>query len=129
MSGGLNRPPHVMLRRRVSPSGRAGKLRAMDAVSFACSYAFAFAQLGRAVQLISAAWRKSKVSNTSGSCIEVAELTDGAIAVRNSRPPAGPALIYTQAGIRAFLTGLKNGDFDDLYPHPGGSVALFSVSH
>jgi len=80
-------------------------------------------------QLVSAAWRKSKVSNPSGSCVEVAELPGGAIAVRNSRHPAGPALTYTRAEMTAFLTGVKNGEFDDLYPHPGGSVALLPISH
>jgi Domain of unknown function (DUF397) len=75
-------------------------------------------------QLVSAAWRKSKVSNPSGSCVEVAELPGGAIAVRNSRHPSGPALVYTQAEIMAFLTGVKNGEFDDLYPCPGGSVTF-----
>jgi hypothetical protein len=46
----------------------------------------------------------------------VAELVDGAIAVRNSRHPSGPALIYTRAEIEAFLTGVRNGEFDDLGP-------------
>jgi hypothetical protein len=44
----------------------------------------------------------------------VAELGDGEIAVRNSRHPSGPALIYTRAEVGAFLTGVKNGEFDDL---------------
>jgi hypothetical protein len=79
-------------------------------------------------QLVSAAWRRSRVSNPSGSCVEVAELGDGAIAVRNSRHPSGPALIYTRAEITAFLTGVKNGEFDDLYPHLGGNVTLLPIS-
>lgn len=65
-------------------------------------------------ELPGARWRKSQVSNPSGSCVEVAELSSDAIAVRNSRDPAGPALVYTRAEIVAFLTGVKNGEFDDL---------------
>jgi hypothetical protein len=60
------------------------------------------------------AWRKSTWSNPSGECVEVAALPDGAVAVRNSRHPSGPALIYTRGEIRAFLAGAKNGEFDDL---------------
>jgi nitrogen fixation-related uncharacterized protein len=75
-----------------------------------------------ATQLPMARWRKSRASNPSGCCVEVAALPDGAVAVRNSRDPAGPALVYTRAEVAAFLTGVKNGEFDDLYP--GASVVL-----
>lgn len=61
-----------------------------------------------------ASWRKSRASNPSGNCVEVAELPGGAIALRNSRDPSGPALVYTRAEIAAFLAGVKSGEFDDL---------------
>jgi hypothetical protein len=60
-------------------------------------------------------WLKSRRSNPSGNCVEVAELPGGAgVAVRNSRDPEGPALIYTAAEIAAFILGAKDGDFDHL---------------
>jgi Domain of unknown function (DUF397) len=68
-----------------------------------------------AAQLPALAWQKSRRSNPSGNCVELAELPDGAgIAVRNSRDPEGPALSYTFAEIAAFIEGARDGDFDNL---------------
>ncbi len=74
-----------------------------------------------ASDLRGAIWRKSRRSNSQGTCVELADLPGGVIAVRNSRHPTGPALIYTRAEIDAFINGAKNGDFDDLMTGPGGS--------
>lgn len=60
-------------------------------------------------------WGKSRRSNPSGNCVEVAKLPgDAGIAVRNSRDPGGPALIYTNGEMAAFIQGARDGDFDDL---------------
>ena len=59
-------------------------------------------------------WQKSRRSNPSGNCVECAALPDGGVAVRNSRDPEGPALIYTPAEIEAFILGVRDGDFDNL---------------
>ena len=67
-----------------------------------------------ATELIGVSWRKSRLSGAVGNCVEVARLANGDIAVRNSRFPNGPALVYTQAEITAFVGGIKDGEFDDL---------------
>jgi hypothetical protein len=65
-------------------------------------------------ELRAARWRKSGRSSAQGNCVETAELPNDQVAVRNSQHPKGPALIFSQAEIRAFLEGVKDGDFDDL---------------
>jgi Domain of unknown function (DUF397) len=67
-----------------------------------------------AAELSGATWRKSSASNSQGACVELAKLANGEFAVRNSRHPEGPALIYTRAEISALIEGVKMGEFDDL---------------
>ena len=64
--------------------------------------------------LVAARWRKSTASNPSGSCVELAELPGGMIAVRNSRDKSGPALVYPRTELAGFLRDVKNGEFDIL---------------
>jgi hypothetical protein len=61
-----------------------------------------------------ARWRKSRRSSAQGNCVELARLSGAEVAIRNSRHPAGPALVFTGAEVDAFLGGVKDGDFDDL---------------
>ena len=53
-----------------------------------------------------AAWRKSSYSNPSGNCVEAAGLAGG-VALRDSRSPAGPALVFTSATWGTFVRGMK----------------------
>jgi Domain of unknown function (DUF397) len=59
-------------------------------------------------------WKKSQYSNSTGECVELAALPNGEIAMRNSRFPDGPVLLYTRREITAFLAGAKDGEFDQV---------------
>ncbi|MFI9029029.1 DUF397 domain-containing protein [Streptomyces sp. NPDC053560] len=67
-----------------------------------------------ASDLVGVVWQKSRHSNSNGTCVEFAKLPEGDVAVRNSRFPDGPALVYTPAEIEAMLLGIKDGEFDHL---------------
>ncbi|XVQ11407.1 DUF397 domain-containing protein [Spirillospora sp. CA-255316] len=57
-----------------------------------------------------ACWRESSRSSSSGSdCVEVAGVGD-AIAVRDSKDPAGPKLLVTRAGWRELVRGMTEGE-------------------
>jgi hypothetical protein len=56
-------------------------------------------------------WVKSSYSGPQGNCVEVAPVRDGGVAVRNSRHPDGPALVFTAAEWDAFLSGALDGEF------------------
>ena len=58
-------------------------------------------------------WIKSSLSFSNSNCVEVADLPGGAIGVRNSRDAKGPVLLFTSGEWRAFLGGVRNGEFDD----------------
>lgn len=60
-------------------------------------------------------WVKSSASTPEGgSCVEFASLPNGDTAVRNSRFPSGPALVFTCSEIEAMLIGVRQREFDHL---------------
>lgn len=63
-------------------------------------------------ELKTATWRTSTHSGPDGGeCVEVADLADGHRAVRHSKHPTGPALIFTPSEWHAFIKGVKDGEF------------------
>ncbi|WP_412541848.1 DUF397 domain-containing protein [Longispora sp. K20-0274] len=60
------------------------------------------------------AWRTSTPSDGSGngSCVEVAPLGDGRVAVRHSHHKDGAAIVYSADEWAAFMAGAKSGEFD-----------------
>jgi len=57
-------------------------------------------------------WLKAQASG-AGSCVELASMVGG-VAIRDSKDPEGPVLVYTPTEFSAFLDGARNGEFDHL---------------
>ncbi|MFH9298716.1 DUF397 domain-containing protein [Streptomyces sp. NPDC017520] len=56
-------------------------------------------------------WRKSSYSGgANAECLEVAD-GHATIPVRDSKAPAGPAVVFSADGWSSFVTALKSGDF------------------
>ncbi|MEM8925741.1 MAG: DUF397 domain-containing protein [Actinomycetota bacterium] len=58
-------------------------------------------------------WTRSRFCASNGQCVEVAR-TDNEILVRDSKEQAGPVLHFSPAEMRAFVSGVKAGDFDHM---------------
>ncbi|MCP2259252.1 protein of unknown function (DUF397) [Streptoalloteichus tenebrarius] len=57
-------------------------------------------------------WRKSRRSSgNGGECVEVAAVENVA-AVRDSKNPAGPALVFAPSVFTAFVGAVKEGRLD-----------------
>ncbi|MFI6843307.1 DUF397 domain-containing protein [Kitasatospora sp. NPDC050467] len=56
-------------------------------------------------------WRKSSYSGgEGGNCIEVADGIPGAVPVRDSKDPHGPALTFTADAWQSFITAIHTGE-------------------
>ncbi|MGY0460399.1 DUF397 domain-containing protein [Kitasatospora sp. cg17-2] len=58
-----------------------------------------------------ASWFKSSYSNNGGECVEVSASFPGAVPVRDSKDPEGPALVFPADAWRSFVAGVQAGEF------------------
>ncbi|OLT09785.1 hypothetical protein BJF78_06155 [Pseudonocardia sp. CNS-139] len=63
-------------------------------------------------ELAGAEWRRSSTSSEHEHGVEVAIISGPRWAVRDSRDPDGPVLIFTEAEWVAFSLGARAGEFD-----------------
>lgn len=61
--------------------------------------------------LSNAAWRKASRSSQQGACVEVAGLA-GIVAVRDSKNPGGPALVFGPSAFAGLLGRARSGALD-----------------
>lgn len=59
---------------------------------------------------MSLTWRKAQRSTNDGACVEVASVP-GKVAVRDSKDPGGPVLVYEPEEWSTFLREVKKGAF------------------
>ncbi len=62
--------------------------------------------------LSEAKWFKSSRSTGAKECVEVAFLGAGAVGVRDSKNPTGPALVFSPGEWDAFEAGVRDGEFN-----------------
>jgi Domain of unknown function (DUF397) len=63
---------------------------------------------------IGSAWTKSSLSHANGNCVQVADIEGGQVGMRDSKNITGPVLGIPPEEWRAFLAGVRNGEFDKL---------------
>ncbi|MFI9101963.1 DUF397 domain-containing protein [Streptomyces fildesensis] len=56
-------------------------------------------------------WQRSSYSTAANNCVETARLSAGPLAVRDSKNPLGPALLFAPAAWDSFVRALRAGEF------------------
>jgi hypothetical protein len=66
-----------------------------------------------AADVAAAPWHKSSWSSRNGSCVEVAEMKNNRVCLRDTKAVgAGPILVFTHAEWNLFLSSVKSGKLD-----------------
>ena len=61
-------------------------------------------------ELARAIWRTATYSQGNGACVEVADLADGRVAVRDTKDRAGAVIVMTAGVWRTFLASTYRRD-------------------
>jgi hypothetical protein len=61
---------------------------------------------------ITPSWTKSSLSHANGNCVEVADLPERQVGMRDSKDVGGLVLRFPPEEWRAFLDGVRKGEFD-----------------
>lgn len=61
---------------------------------------------------LAVAWWKSSHSGAQGDCVEVGIVDEQAVAVRDSKDPAGPALLLTHDQLAGLVAAVRAGRFE-----------------
>jgi hypothetical protein len=65
-----------------------------------------------AIDLSAAVWQKSRRSNGQANCVEVASNIPDIVAVRDSKNPNGPVLVFTAREWGTFTGRVRDGEFE-----------------
>ncbi|HUZ24147.1 MAG TPA: DUF397 domain-containing protein [Streptosporangiaceae bacterium] len=57
-------------------------------------------------------WKKSSRSGSTGNCVEVAFNLRGIVAIRDSKDPDGPKLVFAPGEWNAFVAAVRSGRLD-----------------
>lgn len=66
-----------------------------------------------APDLTTARWRTSSFSGNNGTCVQIAALPNGRIALRNSNHPHDAVILFTHAEINTWINRIKTGEYDN----------------
>ena len=64
------------------------------------------------IDLSHALWRKARLSQHNGGCVEVAVNLDGVVAVRDSKRPEDGAHVVGRGAVAAFLADAREGRYN-----------------
>ncbi|NGO68273.1 DUF397 domain-containing protein [Streptomyces boncukensis] len=65
-------------------------------------------------ELKNADWFKSSASSANGGCLEIAFLSEGNVAIRDTEDLGNPPFVVSRHVWECWLDGAKNGEFDHL---------------